>query len=453
MSGPQSEGWLGKRHENIMDTWYRICRNDFYKGVGPDVASDFLHHFENDFRLMKEIGLNSFRTSIQWTRLIANLETGELDPNGIAFYQAMIRAAKANEIKLIFNLHHFDLPTDLLDRYAGWESRHVVDLFVKYAKTAFQLFKDEIHEWTTFNEPMVMIDGGYLYGYHYPHYKNEGKRAVQVLYHIVLANALVTQAYHQLDPEGKIGIIVNVTPAYPRSDRKEDQEAARFFDLFHWRSFLDASIHGHFPDELVEILRKDGVLWKAEAKDESLLSLNRSDFIGINYYHPTRVQATEGQIFENWLPDQYYAHYDWPEKRVDPYKDWEIFPKALYDIAKEMTKRYPKTPWFVSETGIGVHDEGRFRNKDGVIEDLYRINFYKEHLFWLHKAIKEGASCFGFHTWAALDCWSWNNAYKNRYGFIEVDLNDQTRTIKKSGRWYRQVSLENGFEIEEDPFV
>ena len=111
MSGPQSEGWAGKRYENIMDTWYRTRREDFFDGVGPDVTSDFFHRFEEDFRRMKEAGIHSFRTSVQWTRLIADFETGKPDAQGVAFYRSMIEAAKKNGIELVLNLHHFDMPT------------------------------------------------------------------------------------------------------------------------------------------------------------------------------------------------------------------------------------------------------------------------------------------------------------------------------------------------------
>lgn len=451
MSGPQSEGWLEKRHENIMDTWYRTNKNDFYDGVGPDVTSDFFHHMEEDFARMKDLGIRSFRTSIQWTRLIEDFETGRPDDLGVRFYKRMIAEAKKNGIELVFNLHHFDMPTILLERYGGWTSRHVVELFAKFAKTAFECFGDDVKWWTTFNEPMVIVDGCYLYGYHYPHHRC-GKEGVQVLYNICLASAKAVEQYRLLKQDGKIGIIVNVTPAYPKSNEKENLEAARFFDEFHWQSFLDAAVYGTFPKELTKRLKEDGVLWDADDSTEKTIAENRIDFAGINYYHPTRVQTQDARYDEKdgWLPDRYYAHYDWPQRRINASKGWEIYPKGLYDIAKALMERYPKLPWFVSETGMGVHNEDQYRNAQGTIEDTYRIDFFKEHLVWLHQAIEEGSLCFGFHVWAALDCWSWNNAYRNRYGLVEVDLNDQKRKIKASGWWYRDVAEDHGFKIGEN---
>lgn len=243
-----------------MDTWYRIGRDDFYEGVGPDVTSDFFHHMEEDLARMKEMGIRSFRTSIQWSRLIEDLETGRPSASGLQFYRNLIDLAKKQGIELVLNLHHFDLPTTLLEKYGGWQSRHVVDLFAKFAKTAFENFGQDVKWWTKFNEPMVMVDGGYLYGYHYPKRKRAGREAMQVLYHICLASAKAIGQYRTMKLDGKIGIIVNVTPAYPGSEDEKDREAARFFDALHWQSFLDAAVYGVFPEKLTGCLERDGVL-------------------------------------------------------------------------------------------------------------------------------------------------------------------------------------------------
>lgn len=450
-SGPQTEGWFEKPHENVMDIWYRTARNDFFDGVGPEVASDFFHKYPEDFKLMKEIGMNSFRTSIQWSRLIADLETGTPDPKGIKFYRSLIEEARKNDIELIFNLHHFDLPAELLTKYGGWQSRHVVDLYVNFARTCFELFGDDIHYWTTFNEPMVIPEAGWLYGFHYPKLTGKGKEAVQIIYNINLASAKAIKAYKESGKKGEIGIILNLTPTYPASESEEDKKAARWADLFFNRSFLDPAITGHFPEEFVKVLKEDGVLWHEEQEDKKLFEDNTVDFLGVNYYHPKRAKAPSNpDKYPEWMPDKYFEEYEWPEARLNPYRGWEIYPKAIYDIAKNVQNNYGNIKWFISENGMGVEGEERYRNPDGSIDDDYRIDFYKEHLAWLHKAIEEGSNCFGYHPWTAFDCWSWNNAYKNRYGFIGIDLNDQKRTIKKSGRWYKTVADNNGFISEFD---
>lgn len=446
-SGPQTEGNYGKAHENVMDRWFHTKPEDFFDQVGPDIASDFYHTYPEDFALMKKIGFNSFRTSIQWSRLIKDFETGEVDPDGAKFYQSIIEEAKKNNITLILNLHHFDLPAELLDEYGGWESKHVVDLFVKFAKACFELYGNQIEYWTTFNEPMVIPEAGYLYGFHYPNYKGKGKEAMQVIYNINLASAKVISLYRSMNLKGKIGIILNLTPAYPRSNSQEDLDASEFTENLFNRSFLEPAIKGEFPKKLVEVLDKDGVLWESSQAELDLIKKSTVDYLGVNYYHPKRVKAQDHpeQFKEPWMPDQYFEEYEMPNCRMNKYRGWEIYPKAIYDIAMDIKNNYGNIPWYISENGMGVEGEQRFAQVDGFIEDDYRIDFYKEHLAWLQKAIKEGSNCFGYHAWTAFDCWSWNNAYKNRYGFIAVDLKTQQRKIKKSGYWYLDLAKNNGF--------
>ena len=128
------------------------------------------------------------------------------------------------------------------------------------------------------------------------------------------------------------------------------------------------------------------------------------------------------------------------------YRGWEIYPKAIYDIATNIRENLGNIPWYISENGMGVEGEEKYRNAQGFIEDDYRIDFIKEHLTWLHKGIEEGANCFGYHLWTPIDCWSWSNAYKNRYGYIALDLATQEKTIKKSGYWINEVAKNNGFD-------
>mgnify|MGYP000003079282 FL=1 len=453
-SGPQSEGTFEKANENVMDYWFRTKPEDFFNGVGPTVASDFYHHYKEDLGLLKQIGFNSFRTSIQWSRLIKDLETGEPDTQGITFYKNVIAEAKKLGIELVMNLHHFDIPVHLLQKYGGWESKHVVDLFVKFARVAFEEFGQDIKYWTTFNEPMVIPEAGYLYGFHYPKYIGKGKEAVQVMYNINLASAKTIALYKSMNLPGQIGIILNLTPAYPRSDSEEDLNASHFADDFFNRSFLDPAVKGKFPETLVKVLEKDNVLWDSTEEEMEIIYHNTVDFLGVNYYHPKRVKAQEHpeKYINPWNPDKYFEEYEWPEARMNPYRGWEIYPRALYDIAKNIQDNYGNIPWFISENGMGVEGEEKYKDTNGNIQDDYRIEFYKEHLAWLAKAIEEGSSCFGYHTWTALDCWSWNNAYKNRYGFISIDLETQKRNIKKSGYWYKKVSENNGFlyDLEEE---
>lgn len=444
-SGPQSEGRFNKKHDNIFDYWFDTQPELFHNGVGPDIASNFYNSYREDLAMLKEIGLNSFRTSIQWTRLIKDFETGEPDEDGVRFYNDLIDQCLANGIDIIMNLHHFDLPVELYDKYGGWESKHVVELFAKFAKTAFELFGDRVKKWTTFNEPIVIIEGQYLYKWHYPCIV-DGKRGLQAAYNIALASARAIEEYRDLGQDGEIGIIVNLTPAYPRSEEKEDLRAAEIANAFFNELFLDPATKGEFPKNLIKVLENDGVMWESTEEELEIIKNNTVDFLGVNYYQPRRVKAREEEFTgETWAPERYFDNYDMPGKRMNPHRGWEIYPKAIYDIAKNVQENYGNIKWFISENGMGVEGEEKFKNAEGVIEDDYRIEFIIEHLEWLHKAIEEGSNCVGYHLWTPIDCWSWLNSYKNRYGFISLDLATQKKTIKKSGRWIKEVSENNGF--------
>ncbi|MBS4957856.1 MAG: glycoside hydrolase family 1 protein [Clostridium sp.] len=448
-SGPQSEGSFNKPHKSVFDYWYEIEPEVFFDRVGPEVTSNFYNSYKEDLAMLKEIGLNSFRTSIQWTRLIKDLETGEADEDGIRFYNDVINETIKNGMTPIINLHHFDLPVELYDKYGGWTSKHVVELFVKFAETAFKLFSDRVKYWTTFNEPMVVVEGQYLYEFHYPKLV-DGKKAVQAMYNINLASAKAIKKFKELgctEEDGKIGIVLNLTPAYPRSNSKEDLYASKVADTIFNYSFLDPAVKGEFPELLVELLKEDNILWDSTEEELQIIKDNTIDFLGVNYYQPRRVKAKESEIDDTkvWMPEKYFDYYDMPGKRMNPYRGWEIYPQAMYDIAINIRDNYNNIPWYISENGMGVEGEEKYIGEDGSIQDDYRIEFFEEHLQYLHKGIEEGSNCFGYHSWTPIDCWSWCNAYKNRYGYIAVDLATQKKTIKKSGAWIKEVSLNNGF--------
>lgn len=197
----------------------------------------------------------------------------------------------------------------------------------------------------------------------------------------------------------------------------------------------------------MEVLTRDNVLWDATADEMKTIHDNTVDFLGVNYYQPFRAKAKETKFDDSkgWLPNKYFDTYEMPGRRMNPYRGWEIYPKAIYDVAINVRDNYGNIPWYISENGMGVEGEEKFIGKDGVIADDYRIDFIREHLEWLQKAIEEGSNCFGYHLWTPIDCWSWSNAYKNRYGLIALALVTQKKTIKKSGRWFRALAENNGF--------
>jgi len=448
-SGPQTEGNFHKPHQNVFDYWFATAPEQFDAGVGPDLASNFYNDYEHDLDLMQQAGIHGLRTSIQWTRLIDDFETASLNPDGVAYYNRVIDAMLVRGIEPYLNLHHFDLPVALYDQYGGWESKHVVELFVKFAEQCFKLYGDRVKKWFTFNEPKVVVDGQYLYGWHYPQVV-DGPKAVQVAYNLNLASAKTVAAFRQLCPQAdhQIGIILNLTPAYAASDDPADQAAAEFAELWSNNLFLDPAVLGHFPTKLVDRLTTDGVIWESTPAELALIAANPVDVLGVNYYHPFRVQRPDisPTSLQPWLPDIYFKDYAMPGRVMNVDRGWEIYPTALTDIAKNIQENYHNIPWFISENGMGVAHEERFLDTQGVVQDDYRIDFMREHLQALAAGIAAGSNCQGYFVWTAIDCWSWNHAYHNRYGLIRDEIHTQTKTLKKSAAWFKQLSDTNQFE-------
>ncbi|EAC9468558.1 glycoside hydrolase family 1 protein, partial [Listeria monocytogenes] len=436
-SGPQTEGVFegDGKGASIWDYWYQQEPEKFFNGVGPEKTSQVYTRYQEDIQLMKETGHTTFRTSIQWSRLFPQGK-GEVNQKAVDFYNAYIDELIANGIEPFMNLYHFDMPMALQEK-GGWLNRETVDAYVAFAQTCFTLFGDRVKKWFTHNEPIVPVEGGYLYQFHYPNEINM-KHAVQVGFHETLASAKAIKVYHEMNLDGEIGIILNLTPSYPRDENDpEDVKAAQIADAFFNRSFLDPAVKGTFPEELVTIVKELDMVPAMEADDLQTIRENTIDLLGINYYQPRRIMKKESPIDEakSPMPDDYFDNYDMPNKKMNPYRGWEIYEKGIYDILTNTRENYGNIKCYISENGMGVEGEERFVNADGVIEDDYRIEFVSDHLKYVHQAIQEGTNCVGYHMWTCMDNWSWTNAYKNRYGFISVDLaNDAKRTVKKSGR-------------------
>lgn len=446
-SATQIEGAsnIDGKSQNIWDYWYQQEPNRFYDQVGPQDTSLFYYNYQKDIKTMKELGHNSFRLSISWSRLIPK-GIGEVNQQAVDFYNNVLNELIDSGVEPFVNLYHFDMPLAMQD-IGGWENRKVVEAFKEYSNICFELFGDKVSKWFTQNEPIVPVEAGYLNDMHYPNVV-DFRRAIQVGYNSIIASAKAIESFNKGKFKGEIGIILNLTPSYPRSNHPSDLTASRIADLFFNRSFLDPSVKGIFPPELVQIVKTNNIFPKTEQGDKELIKKNTVDILGVNYYQPRRIKAKENMPHTDapLKPESFFDFYEMPGRKMNPYRGWEIYEKGIYDLLINLKNNYGNIKCFISENGMGVQDESRFENKEGEIEDDYRINFFKEHLKWVHKAIQEEANVQGYHVWTFMDNWSWLNAYKNRYGLVSIDLdNKATRKIKKSGWWFKELAENNKF--------
>ncbi len=414
-------------------------------------VNNFYKRYKEDLDLAKGLNFNSLRLSISWSRLVP--DGVNVDPEAVKYYRDMIEYANKNGIEIFMGLFHFDMPV-WAKELGGWTSNEVVEKFVNYAKIAFEELGDIVSKWATFNEPIVLVEGQYWDDFH-PPFNLDFRQGIVAMLNIGKAHALSVKAFRESRIDTEIGVILNVQPAIPRSQNKADLEAARRSDLIQWRCYAESFVKGKFPQELVDLL-KEYNLWIDKDINEfnEIFKDSKVDFLGINYYHPSRVKAPDytPNFDENISAIRPWTHffndYEMPGRRMNPYRGWEINPVNIYDVLKTVQTEFNNIKCFIAENGMGVENEERYM-ENGMIVDNYRIDFHSEHLYWVHKAIEEGSNCVGYHMWTYIDNWSWLNAYKNRYGVISLNIENGDRTEKLSAGWMRELCKEGLLEYDD----
>lgn len=448
----QTEGWIGKKpgQDSFLDKWFQEEPFVWHQGQGPQVATNFMEMYQDDLDLMSEIGISHYRTSINWSRFFIDYENLIVDEDYASHIDAVINGLVAIGVKPIICLEHYEVPYQLMEKYDAWSSKKVVDLFVQYAQVLFQRYGDRVQDWITFNEPIVSQTRCYLDAIRWPHERNS-KKWMLWNYHKVLATAKVVKIFHEGGYSGRIGCIINPEMVYPRSSSQEDLDAARRYDLFYNRVFLDPMIKGSYPEELIELCKENDIYFNPSEEELVLISNNRLDFVGLNQYYPKRVksQAFAWREGEPFHPTKYYADFQLPGRQMNQSRGWEIYPEIMYDLSLYMNQNYPEIPWFIAENGMGQEDEDRFKNQSGIIDDQYRIDFISQHLYHLLRGVEAGSKCQGYMLWAFTDCVSPMNAFKNRYGLVSIDLkNGKKRSFKKSAYWFKSIIENQSFALD-----
>ena len=418
-----------------------------------DVASDHYHRYEEDIKMLKDGGQNSYRFSLAWPRIIKNIE-GEVNMKGIEHYLKVFKCLKKYGIEPNVTLYHWDLPQYLED-IGGWQNPKTCDAYLHYVKICFKYFHEYVRLWVTFNEPRWFIFNGYFIG-NYPPGLHDVQKTIKGAFHVMYASALAIQAFRQGGYPGKIGIVHSYTPIDGIDDSLACKIAMRYADNYCNNWVLDTAALGEFPIDMLGRLSEDYDLSFIQPHHLATIKNNTVDFLGLNYYARALVKPyTEGEttlIVNNAGKSQKGTSKTiikgWFEQVQDPdtqKTDWdgEIYPQGLYKGLMRAYQRY-HLPMYITENGLSLYEDASVDK----INDQYRISFMNDHINAIMNAVDEGADVRGYFAWSSFDLYSWKNGCAKRYGLVAVDFeNKLERKPKASYDWYKKVAQSNGANI------
>lgn len=402
--------------------WHRFSHTPgkVREGHTGDVACDHYHRYREDVQLMQEIGLKGYRFSIAWARVLPQ-GVGATNTAGLDFYDRLVDELMTAGIQPYATLYHWDLPQALQER-GGWENPDSPKWFADYAALMTSRLGDRVKHWTTHNEPRVSTFEGNWEGVHAPGNRDLAL-AYRVAHHLLLAHGAAVPVIRQQIPDAKVGIVLDLYAVAPMTPA--DEQAAKLFDSFQNRWFLDPVMRGQYPADMIEILGDilDGI--DIEAVKAAQVPL---DYIGINYYMRRMVKAVAGST----LPFDDISHPDNPQTQMG----WEIYPEGLYQWLLRLHNEYHIPAIYVTENGAAFADP---EPANGIVNDPERILYLQEHFAAAARAIAEGVPLKGYFVWSLLDNFEWAWGYTRRFGLIYVDYTTQQRTLKQSARYYQDL--------------
>jgi beta-glucosidase len=391
-------------------------------GDTGEIACDFYHRHPEDIALMRELGLDAFRFSIAWPRVLP-AGRGEVNQAGLDFYDRLVDELLAAGIEPFPTLFHWDTP-QVLEDAGGWPVRATAEAFVEYAEAVVARLGDRIRNWTTHNEPGVVSSHGYGSGVHAPGRTDEGD-AVAAAHHLLLSHGWAVEAIRREAPAARVGIALDLSQPYPASDSPEDLDVVRQADGDGNRWFLDPLFRGAYPEDRQQRL----ALAEPVIREGDLAAIAAPiDFLGVNTYRRLVFAAADGG-----------RRLVRPEGRYTT-MDWEIYPDALHRLLVRIADEYGPAALYVTENGAAFGD---VRGHDGEIHDLERTAYIRGHLDAVGRAIADGAPVEGYFVWSLLDNFEWGYGYSQRFGIVYVDYPTLERVPKDSFRAYRDLIAEH----------
>jgi beta-glucosidase len=400
-------------------------------GDTGDVACDFYHRYKDDVALMKELGLQAYRFSINWTRILPD-GRGPVNHKGLDFYKRLVDELLRAGIRPYVTLYHWDLPQTLQDQ-GGWVNRDCAGWFADFSFVMVNNLGDRVRNWMTLNEPLMVALLGYLMGIHAPGYKRSQDFST-VVHHLMLGHGLATKAIRSESPQSRVGIALDIRPIHPITEGEEDQRAGQNAKDFMQRTFLDPIFRGAYPPSFT---KRDRLVRSCIEEGDMDIIATPIDYLGINTYTRDQVRYDPSKsglgfsgsggkpVEEEYIKDgvQYTT------------MNWEVYPDALYEVLMMLKQDYGNPVTYVTENGAAFTDTV----VDGRVHDENRITYYKGYLAGVKHALDEGSNCKGYFAWTLLDNFEWSHGYSKRFGLVHVDHKTQKRTIKDSGLWYKEL--------------
>jgi beta-glucosidase len=386
-------------------------RTKVRNGHTGDTACDHYHKWKKDVKLMKELGIDAYRFSISWSRIMPPSAT-EINWKGLDFYKNLVYELQKNDIEPFVTLYHWDLPK-WLDDLGGWSEPHIVNHFKGFACMMFEALPT-VKYWITFNEPAVFVNN--FWGH------NNYSEAVR---NVLLAHGEAVRAFRRAKMKGKIGISLNLIPVVPYTKRKKDEMAAGNISKLHNEIWLDPIYRGRFPKDINELIGYEDERLVFSKEESNIVSIP-IDFLGINYYTSNIIRYDEDRppTFARGVPND-------AAKKDE--MDTSIIPYGIYNLTSDIAKRYGNPDMYITENGCAYTDGFTHDKK---IHDYRRIDYMKRHLKWCEMVVEKGVNLKGYFHWSLLDNFEWTFGYTKRFGLVYIHYPTLERIPKDSFYWY-----------------
>ena len=415
IEGASSEDGRGE------SVWDRFCATPgkVRNGDNGAVACDFYHRYSDDIALMRELGLDAFRFSVAWPRVLPE-GSGRVNQAGLDFYDRLVDELLGNGIAPYVTLFHWDTP-QVLEDAGGWPVRDTIDAFAEYVEAVSARLGDRVGHWITHNEPWVVAWVGHGWGHHAPGRESDSD-ALATAHHLLVSHGRAVEILRRNSPAAQVGITLNLDNPYAASESPEDLAAARWVDGLHNRWFLDPLFLGTYPEDMVEAWAE----LMPEVRDGDLELISTPiDFLGVNNYTSPLVSADD-----NGGRSQIVRRND--VDRTD--MGWEVVPDGLQDLLLRLHHDYQPAAIYVTENGAAYPD---VRGHDGSVNDPERQSYLESYLAGAARATAEGVPLRGYFAWSLLDNFEWAWGYWKRFGLVYIDYPTLERVPKGSFYWYR----------------